>query len=71
MLLYLFLLGDLENYKPYYNVSNNIITIDPTIFELIGYAEGGQTFVITFTNDFSLEVKLEYPNFENTLTNQN
>ena len=69
--VYSSVLTDLEIYKPYYNVSNNIITIDPTIFELIGYAEGGQTFVITFTNDFSLEVKLEYPNFENTLTNQN
>ena len=69
--VYSSVLGDLEIYKSYYSVSNNIITIDPTIFELVGYVEGGQEYIVVFANGFNLTIKLEYPNFEDTLTNQN
>ncbi len=51
----------------YIKASENIITINNELFELIGYVTGGQVYTVTFTSEDGSEgsttFTIEYPNF--------
>lgn len=58
------------NGNDYITIENNVITIKPTLNELIGYQEGGQSFIIKIQkgNDknsiINVEIKIDYPNYQ-------